>query len=68
MEKDSKNYILDTSAFISLESIGVLNKVLQVFSITTTNSAIKELEELRDLRNWKDNIIYLTIKNQLESI
>ena len=45
MAKSSENYILDTSALISLESINILNRVLQLFSITTTNSVIKELQE-----------------------
>src|SRR3989344_8566480 len=45
MAKSSENYILDTSAFISLESINILEQVLKVFSVTTTNSVIKELEE-----------------------
>ena len=45
MAKSSKNYILDTSALISLESINILEEVLRLFSITTTNSVIKELEE-----------------------
>ncbi|MBI2657251.1 hypothetical protein HYX08_00995 [Candidatus Woesearchaeota archaeon] len=45
MAKSSENYILDTSALISLESINILERVLSLFSIITTNSAIKELEE-----------------------
>ena len=45
MAKSLNNYILDTSALISLESIGILEKVLQLFSITTTSSVIKELQE-----------------------
>jgi rRNA-processing protein FCF1 len=45
MEKDSKNYILDTSAIISLESIGILDRLLNLFLISTTGSVIKELEE-----------------------
>src|SRR3989344_6922698 len=45
MAKSSENYILDTSALISLESIDILEQVLKLFSITTTNSVIKELEE-----------------------
>lgn len=45
MAKSSENYILDTSALISLESINILEQVLNLFSITTTNSVIKELEE-----------------------
>ena len=45
MAKSSKNYILDTSALISLESVNILEEVLKLFSITTTNSVIKELEE-----------------------
>ncbi|MBI2124513.1 hypothetical protein HYT92_01855 [Candidatus Pacearchaeota archaeon] len=45
MAKSSENYILDTSALISLGSIDILEQVLKLFSITTTNSVIKELEE-----------------------
>ena len=45
MAKGSKNYILDTSALISLESINILERISQIFTITTTNSVIKELEE-----------------------
>ena len=45
MAKSSENYILDTSALISLGSINILEQVLKVFSVTTTNSVIKELEE-----------------------
>ncbi len=45
MAKNSGNYILDTSAFISLESINILEQVLKLFSITTANSVMKELEE-----------------------
>ena len=44
-EHAQKSMIFDTSAFISLESINILELVLSVFSIITTNSAIKELEE-----------------------
>ena len=43
MAKSSENYILDTSALISLESINILEQVLKLFSITTTDSVIKEL-------------------------
>ena len=45
MAKSSENYILDTSALISLESINILEQALRLYSITTTNSVIKELEE-----------------------
>ena len=45
MAKSSENYILDTSALISLGSIHILEQVLKRFSITTTNSVVKELEE-----------------------
>src|SRR3989344_7489089 len=40
-----KSMIFDTSALISLESINILEQVLKLFSINTTNSVIKELEE-----------------------
>ena len=44
-EHSQKSWIFDTSALISLESINILGQVLKLFSITTTNSVIKELEE-----------------------
>ena len=44
-EHAQKSYIFDTSALISLESINILEQVLKLFSVTTTNSVIKELEE-----------------------
>ena len=45
MAKNSENYILDTSALISLESINILEQVLELFAVTTTKSVIKELGE-----------------------
>jgi len=48
MAKSSENYILDTSALISLGSINILEQVSKVFSVTTTNSVIKELEEFAE--------------------
>jgi len=45
MAKNSENYILDTSALISLESIGILERVSKLFLVTITSSVIKELEE-----------------------
>ena len=46
MEKSSKEgLIVDTSAFISLGSIGLLKKTVELFNIVTTYSVIKELEE-----------------------
>ena len=30
--------------------------------------ALDKLEKLRNIRNWRDNIIYLTTKNQLEKL
>src|SRR3989338_2597758 len=40
-----KSMIFDTSALISLESINILEQVLKLFPVTTTNSVINELEE-----------------------
>ena len=71
MAKSSKNYILDTSALISLESINILDEVSQSFSITTTNSVIKELEEFAkyDDRYGKiaKNILRIKSKFTIES-
>jgi len=45
MEKILKeNFIFDTSAFISLESIYLLRDIIKLFNIITTNSVVKELE------------------------
>ena len=32
----------------------------------TKREALTKLEELRDIRNWKNNIIYLITKSELE--
>ncbi len=46
MAKNSKKrFLLDTSAFISLESINLLERVISVFDIETTNSVIDELKD-----------------------
>ncbi len=71
MAKSSENYVLDTSALISLESINILEQVLKLFSITTTNSVIKELEEFAkyDDKYGKiaKNILKLKSKFTIES-
>ena len=71
MAKSSKIYVLDTSALISLESINILEQVLKLFSITTTNSVIKELQEFAkyDDKYGKiaKNILKLKIKFIIES-
>lgn len=50
MEKSSKpdsddKFVFDTSAFLSLESVTLLDTTLNTFSIFTTFSVIKELQE-----------------------
>ncbi|MBI2647433.1 hypothetical protein HYW99_03060 [Candidatus Woesearchaeota archaeon] len=71
MAKSSENYILDTSALISLESINLLEQLLKLFSITTTNSVIEELEEFakHDDKYGKiaKNILKLKNKFTIES-
>ena len=71
MAKNSENYILDTSALISLESINILEQVLKLFSITTTSSVIKELDEFAkyDDKYGKiaKNILKLKSKFTIES-
>jgi len=54
-EKSSKKdkFIFDTSAFLSLESIYLLDNVLDLFSIITTHSVIRELE---DFARYKDHL------------
>ncbi len=71
MAKSSENYILDTSALISLEGINILEQVLKLFSITTTSSVVKELEEFakHDDKYGKiaKNILKLKSKFTIES-
>ena len=46
MENSSeKRFLIDTSAFISLERIGLLSKVINLFGVITTSSVIRELED-----------------------
>ena len=45
VEKNLKdNFLLDTSAFLSLESIHLLDQVIDLFSVITTPSVFKELD------------------------
>ncbi|MFH1637925.1 MAG: hypothetical protein ABIB71_05860 [Candidatus Woesearchaeota archaeon] len=41
----SESFIVDTSAFISLASIGLFKDIIKSFTIITTSSVIKELKE-----------------------
>jgi len=34
----------------------------------TKKEALDKLEELRNIRNWRGNIIYLITKNQLDKL
>lgn len=43
--RNSTDFIFDTSAFLSLESVSLLELVLNAFSVTTTPSVIEELKE-----------------------
>ena len=36
--------------------------------ILTKNEAIQKLEQMRCVRNWQDNIIYLSAKEELNNI
>ena len=67
MAKSSENYILDTSALISLESINILEQVLMLFSITTANSVLKELEEFAKYEDKYGKIAkhVLKLKNKI---
>lgn len=71
MAKSSENYILDTSAFISLESVNILERVLKASSITTTNSVLKELEEFAKYEDKygkiAKNVLKLKSKFTIES-
>ncbi|HLD07223.1 MAG TPA: hypothetical protein VJC16_06880 [Candidatus Nanoarchaeia archaeon] len=68
MAKSSGSYILDTSALISLGSVHILEQVLKVFSVTTTGSVIRELEDFakygdkygsiaREVLAWKSKLV-----------
>ena len=83
MEENSKKeaFIFDTSALISLATIGVLDKILAFAQIITTSSVIKELEEFarfndkygkagNEVLKRKDNFAIVTfdVKETLEFI
>ena len=40
-----KQFLVDTSAFISLESVNLLKQVINLFNIITVNSVINELKD-----------------------
>src|SRR3989338_5029609 len=54
-EHAQKSMIFDTSAFISLESINILELVLSVFSIITTNSSSSLIAEFVVIIENTDN-------------
>lgn len=66
-DKSKKKFILDTSAFVSLESIGLLKEVTETFNILTTNSVIEELKEFSKHNDKYGNIAnnVLNFKNKL---
>ena len=68
MEKSSKSYILDTSALISLESIGILDEVAKLFSIVTTSSVIRELQEFAKYDDKYGKIAKGVLKNKFKYI
>ncbi len=37
-------FLLDTSAFLSLESVHLMDTILDLFSVVTTTSVLRELE------------------------
>ena len=54
--RNSTDFVFDTSAFLSLESVNLLEQVLNTFSITTTPSVIKELEDFAQHEDTLGNI------------
>ena len=66
MAKNSKrSFLLDTSAFISLESVNLLKEAIRISNIITANSVIKELNEFSkyDDENGKIAKRVLKLKN-----
>ena len=63
--KDS--FILDTSAFLSVECVNLLSIIIKEFSIITTNAVLSELEEFTNHADTLGNIAKKVIgnKNQL---
>ena len=54
LEKKLKDkFLLDTSAFLSLESVNLLDTILEIFSIITTSSV---LQELKDFSQHEDKL------------
>lgn len=61
-----KDFLLDTSAFISLESVKLLGRVVRFFNILTTNAVIEELKEFSKHSDKYGNIAkrVLSYKNK----
>ncbi|MBI2106039.1 hypothetical protein HYT56_04350 [Candidatus Woesearchaeota archaeon] len=67
-EFSKKELIVDTSAFISLEAIDLLNEVLKNFKIITTNSVVNELREFSRHKDKAGKIANKVLKNKSKFI
>jgi rRNA-processing protein FCF1 len=56
------DFVFDTSAFLSLESIELLEKVLKQFSAATTSSVIRELDDFAEHDDLLGNIAKRILK------
>lgn len=56
LSRNSTDFVFDTSAFLSLESVNLLEQVLNTFSIITTPAVIRELEDFVQHEDTLGNI------------
>ncbi len=59
---DTTDFVFDTAAFLTLESVHLLERVLKSFYIVTTSSVIEELEEFAQYGDKLGNIAKRTLK------
>ena len=68
MEKSSKKFIIDTSAFLSMESINLLDMILNNFDLITTDLVINELEVFGRYNDHLGSIAKIILKKKRKFI
>ena len=64
-EESSKNeFVFDTSAFLSLEGVNLLLRILELSSVLTTQKVIKEVEEFAQYEDVLGNIAKCVLKKK----
>ena len=65
---DETKFVHHTRYKIKIYFTAIFLVMLKEAGHFTKMKALNKLEELRDIRNWRNNIIYLITKSELEKL